>query len=68
MKNINNSILTITFNTMAVLLTEHYAMISLYRLALGKTTVPHMTLKKGGKEFDTINKDIEKLCCGKLTS
>ena len=56
------------FNTMAVLLTEHYAMISLYRLALGKTTVPHMTLKKGGKEFDTINKDIEKLCCGKLTS
>lgn len=50
------------YNTMAVLITENFAMISLYRLALGKTNVPHMTFRKGGKEFDTISKDIVRLC------
>jgi len=50
------------YNTMAVLLMDNYAMISLYRLSLGKGEVLHMTFNKDGKEYKNICCDIQCLC------
>lgn len=69
-KNENNNhtvnlYLNPNYNTMAVLMMDNYAMISLYRLALGKGEVLHMTFNKDGKEYKNIRRDIEALCANK---
>lgn len=48
-------------NTVAVVLTENYAMESIYRLGAGKTSVPHFVFQKGGEEYDRVSNDIEML-------
>lgn len=49
------------YNTMAIILTDNYAMISLYRVASGKSTVPHLVFKKGHKEYAEISFDVNNL-------
>lgn len=51
------------FNTMSVILFDDIAMISLYRLAPGKSIVPHIEFKNTGKdsEYCLISEDIKKL-------
>lgn len=51
------------YNTLSIILTDNYALISIYRLAPEKTTVPHFVFKKGGPEYDRIKADIEKIEC-----
>lgn len=53
---LNNNI-----NTVAVILTDDYAMESLYRLGSGKTSVPHFVFANGGNEYNQVKTDIENL-------
>lgn len=52
------------YNTMAILVTDNYAIISLYREALGKGRVPHFVFKNNGDdcEYRRILDDVKKLC------
>lgn len=52
------------FNTMSIILLDNYAMISLYRISLGKDTVPHIVFEKNGiqgSEYNKIYNDVKKL-------
>lgn len=49
------------YNTLAIILTDHYALISTYRIAPGKTRVPHFVFQQGGIEYEDTLKDVEKL-------
>ncbi|WOE83717.1 hypothetical protein [Aeromonas veronii] len=52
------------FTTMSVILTERYAMFSLYRISPGQNTVPHITVERNNSdlcEYEKILDDIEKL-------
>lgn len=46
------------YNTLAIILTDNYAMISIYRIASGKNQVPHFIFERGGTEYDYIKKDV----------
>lgn len=46
------------YNTLAIILTDNYAMMSIYRVAPGKTRVPHFVFKKGKTEYDEIRRDV----------
>lgn len=52
------------YNTMAILVTDNYAIISLYREALGKGKVPHFVFKNNGNncEYKRILDDVRELC------
>ena len=52
------------YNTMAMIVTDKYAIISLYREALGKGKVPHIVFINNGKEgeYAKIRSDVEELC------
>lgn len=56
-----NLYLNNNYNTLSIILTDEYAIISIYRIALGKTEVPHFLFKKNGKEYINIKNDIEKI-------
>lgn len=47
------------YNTLAIILTDNYAMYSIYRIAPGKTTVPHFVFKKGCPEYDLVKRDVD---------
>lgn len=52
------------FTTMGILLTDSYAMISLYRISPGKDAVPHLIFKKNDEEeceFCRIKDDVQKI-------
>lgn len=49
------------YNTLAMILTDNYAMMSIYRVAPGKTRVPHFVFIKGKTEYDEIRKDVLKI-------
>lgn len=49
------------YNTLAIILTDNYAMISVYRVASGKTTVPHFVFSRKGEEYQKISDDIHKI-------
>lgn len=49
------------YNTLAIILTDNYAMYSIYRIAPGKTEVPHFVFKKGCIEYNLIKRDIENI-------
>ena len=52
------------FTTMGILLTDSYAMISLYRISPGKDTVPNLIFKKNDEEeceFCRIKDDIQRI-------
>lgn len=60
------------FNTMSVVIFDDIAMISLYRLAPGKSIVPHIEFKNTGKdsEYNLILEDVNKLitCSENITN
>lgn len=47
------------YNTLAILLTDNYAMISIYRIASGKNQVPHFVFKKDSIEYNYIEQDVK---------
>ena len=49
------------YNTLAMILTDTYAMISVYRVSSGKTGVPHFVFSHKGDEYQKISDDIEKI-------
>lgn len=49
------------YNTLAMILTDNYALISIYRVAPGKTRVPHFVFKKGKVEYGDIYNDVLKI-------
>lgn len=52
------------FTTMGVLLTDNYAMISLYRISPGKVDVPNLVFKKNSddlSEYEKIKTDVNKV-------
>lgn len=49
------------YNTLAIILTDHYALVSTYRIAPGKTRVPHFVFQRGGIEYEDVLKDIKKI-------
>lgn len=46
------------YNTMAIILTDSFAMFSVYRVFSEKGTVPHFVFKKEWEEYDYIKKDV----------
>lgn len=60
-EHILNVYLNSNYNTMAMILTDNYAMISLFRISSGKDEVPHMIFKKGGSEYEKISGDINRV-------
>ncbi len=50
------------FNTLAIIVSDNYAMISLFRVSSGKDIVPHMIFNKNGTEYEKIRKDVMKVC------
>lgn len=49
------------YNTLAMILTDKYAMVSIYRVAPGKTGVPHFIFGCGGEEYKKVYDDIQKI-------
>lgn len=49
------------YNTLAMILSDKYAMLSIYRVAPGKTRVPHFVFECGKKEYDDVYNDIIKI-------
>lgn len=49
------------YNTLAIILTDNYAMYSIYRIATGKTDVPHFIFKKGCSEYESVRRDVESI-------
>jgi hypothetical protein len=63
-KHIINIYLQNLFNTMAIIMTEKYAMVSLYRISPGKDDVPHLVFEKNEHtkcEYFKVERDVEKL-------
>ena len=52
-------------NTLGIILTDTYAMESIYRVSAGKTTVPHFVFTADGKEYGEVSRDVENLISGK---
>lgn len=64
--HILNVYLNSNYNTLAIIVTDNYAMISLFRVSSGKDTVPHIIFNKNGSEYEKIRKDVVKVCqCSK---
>ena len=67
MRNINRNghnvevYLNSNYNTLAIILSDNYAMISVYRVASGKTSVPHFVFSRKGEEYKKISDDIHKI-------
>ena len=53
--------LNTNYNTLAIILTDNYAMYSIYRIAPGKTEVPHFVFKKSCVEYDLVRRDVENI-------
>jgi len=51
-------------NTLGIVLTDNYAMESIYRVSEGKTMVPHFIFQVGGEEYIEVQKDVDKLIGG----
>lgn len=49
------------YNTLAIILTDHYALVSTYRIAPGKTRVPHFVFRCDGIEYEDTRKDVERI-------
>lgn len=49
------------YNTMSIVITDKYAMISLYRVSPGKDDVPHLIFKNTGEEYNRIKKDVDNI-------
>ena len=49
------------YNTLAIIVTDNFAMYSIYRVSSGKTTVPHYVFKKDSNEYKSIKDDIENI-------
>lgn len=60
--HIINVCLNSNYNTLAIIVTDNYAMISLFRVSSGKDTVPHIIFNKNGSEYERIRKDVMKVC------
>lgn len=64
--HILNIYLNSNYNTLAMIVTDNYAMASLFRVSSGKDTVPHIIFKRNGSEYVKIRKDVVKVCqCSK---
>lgn len=50
------------YNTLAIVMTDNYAMYSIYRVSTRKDEVPHFVFKKGGIEYEKIKNDLMKVC------
>lgn len=61
-EHILNIYLNSNYNTMAIIVSDNYAMISLFRVSSGKDVVPHMTFNKNGTEYEKIKKDVISVC------
>lgn len=48
-------------NTLGLILTDDYAMVSIYRVSSGKTTVPHFIYEANGHEYEEVKNDIDRL-------
>ncbi len=46
------------YNTLGIVLTDNFAMVSLYRVSSGKSSVPHFIFKKGFSEYECVKKDV----------
>ncbi len=53
--------LSSNYNTLAIILTDNYAMMSTYRYASEKSKVPHFIFNRNGSEYTNIKKDIDAL-------
>lgn len=60
--HILNIYLNSNYNTLAMIVTDNYAMISLFRVSSGKDEVPHLIFDKSGSEYERIRNDIVKVC------
>lgn len=60
--HILNVFLNSNYNNLAIIVTDNYAMISLFRVSSGKDIVPHMIFGKNGTEYQKIRKDVVKVC------
>lgn len=49
------------YNTLAIIVTDNYAMISIYRVSPGKNQVPHFVFEKNSQEYNYIKKDVENI-------
>lgn len=49
------------YNTTAIILTDHYAILSIYRYAPEKSSVPHFVFHCNGSEYSIIKNDINTL-------
>jgi membrane protein len=49
------------YNTLAIIVTDNYAMISIYRVAPGKNQVPHFVFAKGSTEYNYIEQDVKNI-------
>jgi len=49
------------YNTLSIILTDNYAIFSIYRVAPGKTKIPHFIFKRGGNEYEYIKNDVESI-------
>lgn len=50
------------YNTLAIIVTDDYAMISLFRVSSDKDIVPHMVFSKNGIEYEKMRNDVMKVC------
>lgn len=57
-----NIYLNSNYNTLAMIVTDNYAMISLFRVSSGKDEVPHLIFDKSGAEYERIRNDVIKVC------
>lgn len=57
-----NIFLNSNYNTMAMLIMDNYAIISLFRVSSGKDIVPHIVFNKEGSEYGKILRDVQRLC------
>ena len=56
-----NVYLNNNYNTMAIILTDSYAMFSVYRVFSEKGKVPHFVFKREWSEYDYIKKDVDNI-------
>lgn len=56
-----NLYLNDVYNTVSILLLDNYAIVSLYREAIGKDTVPYFIFEKNGTEYEKIYNDVMEL-------
>lgn len=57
-----NIFLNSNYNTLAMIVSDNYAMISLFRVSSGKDKVPHLVFDKSGEEYKRIKDDIVRVC------